>query len=99
MALAAVARHIEFNGDRMYTCPVCGYGQLSEPPTNFAICPRCGTELEYDDVRMTHAQLRAAWLEGGAHWWSPVDPQPPNWDPYAQLNAIIQHPPILDRAV
>jgi len=74
----------------MHICPVCGYDRLTEPPLNFSICPSCGTEFEYDDAFSTHAQLRAAWLRGGAKWWSPVDPQPPNWDPYSQVNMAIE---------
>lgn len=72
----------------MYTCPVCGYDRLSEPPSNFAICPSCGTEFEYDDAFATHAQLRAAWLRDGARWWSPVDARPDNWDPWFQVGAV-----------
>jgi len=35
----------------MYTCPVCDYDKLDEPPYDetgfgsFEICPRCGTEF------------------------------------------------------
>lgn len=69
----------------MHTCPVCGYDQLSEPPKDFTICPSCGTEFEYDDVRQTVEQLRAAWLQTGPRWWSTVDPCPVGWDPYKQV--------------
>jgi hypothetical protein len=73
----------------MHMCPVCGYGRLSEPSLNFTICPSCGTEFEYDDAFASHAQLRIAWLRGGAQWWSPVDPRPDNWDPYLQAGAVM----------
>jgi hypothetical protein len=69
----------------MHTCPVCGYDQLSEPPKDFTICPSCGTEFEYDDVRQTVEQLRAAWLQTGPRWWSTIDPLPVGWDPYKQM--------------
>lgn len=74
----------------MHTCPVCGYDSLTEPPSDFSICPSCGTEFGYDDAFSTHDQLRAAWLKGGAKWWSPVDHQPTNWDPYSQINNLIE---------
>jgi hypothetical protein len=81
----------------MYICPVCGYDRLADPPSNFSICPSCGTEFGYDDAFATHAELRAAWLRNGAKWWSPVDPQPQNWDPYRQLNAVIESSHLLER--
>jgi hypothetical protein len=73
----------------MHICPVCGYNGLIDPPANFTICPSCGTEFEYDDAFSTHAELRASWLRGGAKWWSPVDPEPPDWDPYLQVSSLI----------
>ena len=55
----------------MHTCPVCGYDQLSEPPKDFTICPSCGTEFGYDDVRQTVGQLLATWLQTCPRWWYP----------------------------
>jgi hypothetical protein len=78
----------------MHICPVCGYNGLIDPPANFTICPSCGTEFEYDDAFSTHAQLRASWLRGGAKWWSPVDPEPPDWDPYQQVSSLIDVSPL-----
>ena len=69
------------------TCPVCGY-LMAYPATDYHICPCCGTEFGYDDAGRTYAEIRAAWLRGGAHWWSPVDSQPDGWDPYLQLDNI-----------
>lgn len=77
----------------MHTCPVCGYDRLTEPPATFTICPSCGTEFEYDDVRRTHAELRRLWLAGGAHWWSTVDPVPANWDAQIQVNRVLTQVP------
>lgn len=65
-------------------CPVCGY-QLPWPPEDFHICPSCGTEFGYDDAGRTHAELRAQWIERGAHWWSRSTPAPVGWDPLVQL--------------
>lgn len=56
-----------------YTCPVCDYNKLSDPPTNFNICPSCGTEFDNDDYDKTHAELRAEWIKGGRKWWSDFD--------------------------
>ena len=73
----------------VYICPVCGYDKLADTPSNFTICPSCGTEL-YDDAFASRAELRAAWLRNGAKWWSSVDKQPENWDPYLQVNVAIE---------
>lgn len=72
----------------MYMCPVCGYGQLSDPPLNFTICPSCGTEFGYDDAFVNHAELRIQWLRNGARWWSPVDRPPADWDAYIQVDNV-----------
>jgi hypothetical protein len=77
----------------MYICPVCGFDNLADAPANFTICPCCGTEFEFDDAFVTHAELRASWLRNGARWWSPADRQPENWDPYVQLNNLIEASP------
>ena len=69
-------------------CPVCGYG-MEDPPEAYNICPCCGTEFGLHDANSSIAALRAAWLRSGAHWWSPVDPQPQDWDPYLQLDNIV----------
>lgn len=78
----------------MYTCPVCGYERLAEPPMNFTICPCCGTEFEYDDYGTPYAELRRRWILNGFRWFSPVDPQPNNWNPVRQLlNLQFVQPP------
>ena len=66
------------------TCPVCGYG-LNRPPEDFVICPSCGTEFGYDDSGTSHEELRQRWIATGPAWWSTVDQQPANWNPYQQL--------------
>lgn len=71
------------------TCPVCGY-LMRYPPAGYHICPSCGTEFGYDDAGRSHAELRAVWLRNGAQWWSPIDPMPSGWDPYMQLNNIVE---------
>jgi hypothetical protein len=78
-----------------YTCPVCGFGDLLEPPYNasgrgsFEICPSCGFEFGYDDESegISHEAHRASWLAGGAEWFDP-DARPQGWDLATQLARI-----------
>lgn len=78
-----------------YTCPVCGYPGLDEPPYTYAdisgpsyeICPSCGTEYGYDDDETSHQELREKWLAAGPVWYSKSRPQPEGWDGKKQLNA------------
>ena len=72
----------------IYLCPVCGYG-MEDPPSDFNICSCCGTEFGYHDANSSTATLRATWLRGGAKWWSPTDPIPDGWDPYAQVSDLL----------
>jgi hypothetical protein len=73
------------NESRYYTCPVCGYDRLARPPTLYAICPSCGTEFEYHDFTLSHADLRRAWIENGPAWHSKRIAKPAGWDPWLQL--------------
>src|ERR1700739_159986 len=77
--------------DITFTCVVCGYSGLSEPPydqkgcASFEICPSCGTEFGYDDANRSHEELRAAWLAAGAPWRSKAIRPRPDWDAEEQL--------------
>jgi len=76
-----------------HICPVCGY-HMKEPPRDFNICPSCGTEFGYDDISMTHEELRRLWLDEGAQWWSEAQKKPAGWDPYNQLisaGLVVRH--------
>ena len=68
-----------------YTCPVCGYDGMPDPPADFEICPCCGTEFGNDDFDATHEELRARWVAGGARWWYTPEAPPAGWDPSEQL--------------
>ncbi len=70
-----------------YSCPVCGYPGLEFPPTDFEICPSCGTEFEYHDAGKTHEELRLEWIGNGMHWFSHALHPPLNWNPVQQLMA------------
>ena len=70
----------------MYVCPVCSYNRLRYPPEEGGvICPSCGTQFGYTDAGVSHDQLFAEWLEGGALWQSKVVPPPPGWNAFQQL--------------
>lgn len=56
--------------EESYSCPVCDY-LMSEPPTDWHICPQCGTEFNYDDETATHEQLRARWEAAGKPFMYP----------------------------
>ena len=71
-----------------YTCPVCGFGKMEDPPHDYNICPCCGTEFDYDNHGRTNLTLRNAWLAQGGHWFSRATSPPQDWNPYAQLSAV-----------
>jgi hypothetical protein len=69
-----------------YTCPVCGFAGLVDPPIDYTICPCCGTVFEYDNSAVSNEQLRAIWIQSGAHWFAGDEwPQPADWNPSMQL--------------
>jgi hypothetical protein len=69
-----------------HTCLVCGYSDDIEfYPRDYSICSCCGTEFGFDDRVLTHEQLREAWISHGYPWFYANEPQPIDWDPYAQL--------------
>ncbi len=80
-----------------FTCPVCGFAGLSEPPydahgcASFEICPSCGTEFGYDDATWSHADIRKAWVAAGCPWRSQIIHPAPDWNAGEQLqNAEFQ---------
>ena len=75
-----------------YTCPVCGYGGLKEPPRgesgkcpSYEICPSCGFEFGYDDEDQgfTYDSFREDWIKQGWHWRHESPPE--GWDPVKQM--------------
>src|SRR5258708_1117129 len=71
-----------------YTCPVCGYDRLEEPPEDWSICPSCLTMFGYSDYHRDVSILREAWITSGAMWGSKYIQRPPFWDPVKQLRNI-----------
>jgi hypothetical protein len=83
------------------TCPVCGFAGLKERPwtdgsPSDEICPSCGIQFGYDDAAggrvdrraEVYEQWRSGWIAEGMPWRSRGRPQPPDWDPRAQLDAV-----------
>ena len=73
-------------------CPVCGYG-MQEPPSDFNICPSCGTEFGNHDRNATIEELRQSWIRTGMKWWSTYDAEPENWNPERQLMGVFRNSP------
>ncbi|MGA9668031.1 MAG: hypothetical protein WBQ94_02420 [Terracidiphilus sp.] len=69
----------------MYTCPVCYYTGMQDPPRDYNICECCGTEFGNDDEALSHEELRARWIESGARWF--FRSAPVGWNPWTQLFA------------
>ena len=70
-----------------YTCPVCGFDRLNEPPTGWSICRCCLTEFGYSDASWTHLELRQDWIAAGAPWGGGL-PEPEGWSAVSQLRNI-----------
>jgi hypothetical protein len=66
-----------------HVCPVCFYEKLPYPPSDYHICPCCGTEFGNDDAEFSHDQLREMWIAGGANWF--FGRAPKDWSPSLQL--------------
>lgn len=71
----------------MFTCPVCCYAGMTDPPEDYNICECCGTEFGNDDEIKSHHQLRVAWVTAGSPWFYGIPPM--NWDPHIQLQTNI----------
>lgn len=66
-----------------FRCPVCLYDRLPYPPSDYHICPCCGTEFGNDDADVSHAELRQRWIAAGAPWF--YENPPEAWNPWLQL--------------
>jgi cobalamin biosynthesis protein CbiD len=63
---------------------------MEEPPEQYNICASCGTEFGVHDVNASIEELRVAWLKTGLKWFSAVDPEPQDWNPYIQVRRAIE---------
>ncbi len=76
-----------------YTCPVCGYPGLAQPPHSeegggsYEICLSCGFEFGYDDdaCGISYESWRREWVQKGMPWSSLGTAPPPRWNPREQL--------------
>jgi len=66
-----------------FRCPVCLYAELPYSPSDYHICPCCGTEFGNDDAILTHDDLRHEWINGGVTWF--FGNPPVGWNPWVQL--------------
>jgi hypothetical protein len=80
-----------------FTCPVCGYRGLEEPPRSgasgggsYEICPSCGFQFGVtdDDKGFSYEAWRSQWQEQGMPWSSiGIDP-PAEWNPAEQVSRL-----------
>ena len=71
-----------------YTCPVCGFNELSSPPRNWTICPSCLTEFGSSYDEWGPEEFRKEWIGSGAKWSADYWQRPQNWSPFVQLRNI-----------
>ncbi len=80
-----------------YTCPVCGYDQLSDEPfseskgrPSYEICPSCAFHFGYDDDAQgyTYQQWRNEWIKKGMPWFSSGQNPPEGWNPAEQIKNL-----------
>jgi hypothetical protein len=67
----------------MNSCPVCTYDALPFTPTDYNICPCCGTEFGVDDTYISWEELRDEWVANGAPWF--FGEAPAGWNATLQL--------------
>jgi hypothetical protein len=83
-----------------YTCIVCGFNELDEPPyyesgnPSDEICPCCGIQFGYDDFdaqdkQVFYEQWRNKWILDGCQWFSKGWNPPENWNAKQQINNLI----------
>ncbi len=80
----------------MYTCPICGYGELEMPAytdygaSNNELCLSCGFEFGFhdDSEGITVEQWREEWIAEGMPWRCDEEDKPEHWNPKAQLFRI-----------
>lgn len=78
-----------------YTCPVCGFDGLDEPPYSSSgygqheICPCCGFQfgVSDDNAGIGFHEWRKTWIDRGMSWEGSSDP-PEGWNPKEQLRNL-----------
>lgn len=83
-----------------YTCPVCGFAGLSDPPRSAIgngsgeYCPCCVFQFGVtdDDQEFTYEQWRELWVRKGMPWEAPEIQAPPrNWNAQNQLDDLLRN--------
>ncbi len=80
----------------MYTCPVCGYPELEEPPyvgqpedglPSYDFCPSCSFQYGVSDydTKISFEQWRQKWIKDGMVWDEGDSEPPEGWNPKKQL--------------
>ena len=81
-----------------YTCPVCGFPDLDDPPRtensggSYEICPSCGFQfgVSDDDLGITYEEWRKRSIALGRLWNSIGIEPPGGWDPEEQLRKHLE---------
>jgi hypothetical protein len=81
-----------------YTCPVCGYPDLTLPPRtasgggSYEICPSCAFQfgVSDDDRGHTYAAWRDRWIAAGMPWDRDQSVPPEGWAPAEQLQRVLR---------
>ncbi len=81
-----------------YTCPICGYPCLTEPPRSkegggsYEICNSCGFEFGFhdDDRGWSYEAWRQKWIDEVMPWRVRSIPRPRDWDPVQQLKKLLE---------
>lgn len=82
-----------------FTCPVCGFAGLEEPPrspsggASYEICPSCSFQfgVSDEDKGISCEAWRARWISSGMPWDKGRSAPPRNWDPIRQLESVGVH--------
>lgn len=83
--------------ERMRTCPICGYPELSKPPvsprtgnSSLEYCDSCGFQFGFHNgvEGITYEQWREDWIRAGMPWRGGGVPRPEGWDPVEQLRNL-----------
>lgn len=79
-----------------YTCPVCGFPDLDDPPRSpvtgggsYEICPSCGFQfgVHDDDRDISYESWRSQWIADGMPWRDATD-IPEDWNPHQQFKTL-----------
>jgi hypothetical protein len=80
------AEDIEQGDDAMkYQCPVCGFADLSAPPTDHSIMSLLRHRVRLSGLHPASFSTETRWLSRGALWFSRTTKPPIGWNPSDQL--------------